>query len=51
MTKKKKLTFPMQCNKCGEEPQQEKKDGWNVIKLKCPCGGRVVTDFTKPYYE
>ena len=26
-------------------------DGWEVMKLDCSCGGRIVTDYTKPYYE
>lgn len=51
MTKKKKLMFPMKCSKCGKEPIKEKSNEWEVIKLNCTCGGRVETDFTKPYYE
>lgn len=49
--KKKKLMLPMYCNKCGKEPIKENKDGWNVIKLDCSCGGMIVMDYTKPYHE
>jgi hypothetical protein len=49
--KKGKLMFPMKCTKCGKEPQRENRNGWEVVELCCPCGGRIVTDFTKPYYE
>jgi hypothetical protein len=51
MGKKKKLMFPMKCEKCGKEPQKEQENGWEVIKMECSCGGRIITDFTKPYYE
>lgn len=50
MPKKKKLMFPMKCDKCGKKPTKEKSNEWEVIKLNCSCGG-IVTDFTKPYYE
>lgn len=51
MAKKKKLMFPMKCDRCGKEPSKEDKNEWKVIKLDCSCGGRITTDFTKPYYE
>lgn len=51
MKKKKRLMFPVRCDKCGKEPRKEKEEGWDIIKLVCPCGGRIVTDFSKPYYE
>ncbi len=51
MTKKKKLMFPMKCDKCGKEPLRENSDNWEVIQLNCNCGGRIITDFSKPYYE
>ena len=51
MTKKKKLMFPMKCNKCGKEPETEKEGSWDIVKLDCPCGGRIITDFSSPYYE
>lgn len=47
----KKLMFPSKCNKCGKEPLKEAKGKWEVIKMDCKCGGRIVTDFSKPYYE
>lgn len=48
---KKKLMYPSKCNKCGEEPKRDKQGNYEIIKMDCPCGGRVVTDFSKPYYE
>ncbi len=47
----KKLMFPSKCNKCGKEPLKEVKGKYEVIKMDCQCGGRIVTDFSKPYYE
>ena len=41
----------MKCNKCGKEPSRDKNGEWEVINLNCECGGRIVTDFSKPYYE
>ena len=32
--KKKKLMFPMLCNKCGKEPEKEKKNGDEPQKAK-----------------
>ena len=49
--KKKKLMFPRFCDKCGKEPDREREGEWEVVKLDCPCGGRIKTDFKKPYYE
>lgn len=49
--KKKRLMFPMKCDKCEKEPVKENKDNWEVIQLNCSCGGRIITDFSKPYYE
>lgn len=43
--------FSMRCEKCGKTPDKEKRGNWEVIKLDCSCGGRIITDFTKPYYE
>ncbi len=51
MSTKKKLMFPMKCDKCGKEPIKDKKNNWEVINLNCECGGRIVTDYTKPYQE
>lgn len=51
MTKKKKLMFPMKCDKCGKEPVAEMKKDWKVIRLDCTCGGRIITDYSDPYYE
>jgi len=51
MKEKKKLMFPSRCNKCGKKPRKENKGDWEVIKLNCSCGGRIETDFRKPYYE
>ncbi len=41
----------MKCDRCGKEPEKGKSDNWDVFKLDCSCGGRIITDFTKPYYE
>ena len=49
--RKKKLMFPMKCDKCGNEPKKEKEGEWEVFKLDCECGGRIQTDYSKPYYE
>ena len=45
---KKKLMFPMKCDKCGKELQKSKEDEWEVIQLNCHCGGRIVTNYSKP---
>lgn len=51
MSKKKKLMFPMKCNKCGKEPVKDSNNGWDVVKLDCSCDGRIITDYTKHHYE
>lgn len=43
--------FPMNCDKCGKEPEKNKEGEWEVVQLNCECGGRVKTNFDKPYYE
>ena len=52
--KKKKLMYPMYCDKCGKTPNTDKNkstDNWTVFNLDCECGGRIKIDFDNPYYE
>lgn len=51
MPKRKRLMFPMKCDKCGREPEEDKKESWVVLSMNCPCGGRVQIDYNNPYYE
>lgn len=54
MRKRKHLNYPMKCDKCGKKPEIDKEKSnhnWTVYQLNCECGGRIQTDFDKPYYE
>ena len=53
MGRKKVLVYEERCNKCGAKPkinEEKSNQNWTVYNLDCACGGRIETDYDKPYY-
>jgi len=50
--KKKTLLYEMYCEQCGKDPTKSMifDQTWNIIPMKCECGGRIKIEFDKPYY-
>lgn len=55
MRKKKRLMYPIVCDKCGKNSEIDKEnstENWTVFKMGiCECGGKFKIDFDNPYYE
>ena len=52
--KKKRLMYPMICDKCGKSNIKDEENStsvWEVFQLNCECGGKFQIDFDNPYYE